>query len=481
MLAPKLMDLAKAAPAAARPARRAGIASKAQPIPDPAATGDFATALAAQQQKTPAETPQPQTPKTKVDKRTDDSAADAPSPSPAVDKSQDTASPAAQSPSDSHSASQNEPNAPPPQQSEDQAPTPPSTTADGQNMAQAAVVVNATPTLAPAAQDSTPAPQTVASAKPVLPAQTPPSLPNAPVAQEQSDTPPQDDKSKPQAKQSPESISTASTPPESHDADKTIPVPTTLAEHDVKPIHEKHRFAAHVPALESDVASADPAAPSAVTSSLPAPRVEAALIDDPTASLAVQKATPESSTTSETPLNLVAGTPHAAPARAELAPTAQESPRAASADTLDQIVLGLKAKFDARSGKAEIMLNPPNLGTMKVSLSLDNGLLTAEFQSPSSVVRDLLNGSMEKLKTVLQDQGVVVDRLAVQAPPDSGASSSNPQASFGSATHDGRSAGHFQQDSRPQQRSPGAGGGGAGEGFARLFAQAQDAPLDLVA
>ena len=39
---------------------------------------------------------------------------------------------------------------------------------------------------------------------------------------------------------------------------------------------------------------------------------------------------------------------------------------------MDQIVLGLKSKLDARTGKAEIHLDPPNLGALKVSLTLEN-------------------------------------------------------------------------------------------------------------
>jgi len=49
-------------------------------------------------------------------------------------------------------------------------------------------------------------------------------------------------------------------------------------------------------------------------------------------------------------------------------------------------------------------------------LSLTNGSLTAEFQSSSGLVRDLLKSNMEKLKNVLEGQGVAVDKLAVESP-----------------------------------------------------------------
>jgi flagellar hook-length control protein FliK len=156
---------------------------------------------------------------------------------------------------------------------------------------------------------------------------------------------------------------------------------------------------------------------------------------------------------------------------------AQNSPRSEGSDTFDQVVMGLKGKLDARTGKAEIRLDPPNLGTVRVSVTLNDGQLTAEFQSASTLVRDLLKDNLDKLKTALQGQGVTVDRLAVDAPPALSApagAGQNAQSSFGSATHDGRSAGQFQDGRSGQQRS-------AGEGFARKFAQALEAPLDLVA
>jgi flagellar hook-length control protein FliK len=159
------------------------------------------------------------------------------------------------------------------------------------------------------------------------------------------------------------------------------------------------------------------------------------------------------------------------------APVAQDSPSAADNDTYDQIVMGLKGKLDPRTGRAEIVLDPPNLGTLKVSVALENGVLTAEFQSASDVVRELLSNHLDKLKTVLQSQGVSVDRLAVGAPSAQSTAGGNQgqQTSFGSAAHDGRSAGGFQQEQRRGQERP------DNQTFARLFQQSRDEPIDLVA
>jgi flagellar hook-length control protein FliK len=248
-----------------------------------------------------------------------------------------------------------------------------------------------------------------------------------------------------------------------------------------KQAHEKSNHAAHVQAVQMDASAKDAAAaqaasprPSSIAETAGA-LVEAATTDEAAAEVPTKDQAAKPTAPPGLQLVMAEGRGLAKETDgAETAPNVQESPNSQAADTMDQIVLGLKGKLDARTGKAEIRLDPPNLGAMKVSVTLENGQLTAEFQSPSSVVRDLLRGNIEKLKTVLEGQGVTVDRLAVSAPPDTGNPNQNPQASFGSATHDGRSAGQHTQDPRSNQ-------GRSGDGFARLFTQAQEAPLDLVA
>jgi flagellar hook-length control protein FliK len=165
-------------------------------------------------------------------------------------------------------------------------------------------------------------------------------------------------------------------------------------------------------------------------------------------------------------------------AGAESAAPAQDSPAPDPQQTFDQVVLGLRGKFDPRAGKAEIRLDPPNLGTVRVSVSLDNGTLTADFQSSSDLVRGLLKDNMEKLKSILESRGVAVDRLAVgDSPRDAvAAPAAQQQSAFGDASHDGRSANQYQPDPRSANaRRP------ADVPFAALFRKAAAAPVDLVA
>jgi len=130
---------------------------------------------------------------------------------------------------------------------------------------------------------------------------------------------------------------------------------------------------------------------------------------------------------------------------AEVATPAQQLPPVREDRIFEQVVLGLRGKLDAKNGKAEIRLDPPNLGPLHVSLRLANGTLTAEFRSSSDVVRELLKTNMEKLKSVLEGQGVAVDKLAVR-------SSASSESRTDSQNHDGRSAGNFGRDSQHGQR-----------------------------
>jgi flagellar hook-length control protein FliK len=515
MVSPKLIDLGKANPSALRlaPRRRSPDAANAAPeAPADKAIGGFEAALAAHQKMNSPPLPKSESAKTKEHKSKDDSPLEFADQSPVGDKPQDSspdAQPVAHSPPDvadasqdasqdqpsdssSHATSSNAPEVPAAPQSQVVATLPPPPPA-----APAAPIADdstsSTETDTPVQSNSTPSSP---SAGPTQ--STSPPAPRAPSDRNTtspSAIPPEQAETNPQSQDRPQSATlkaaqaveaspdsqAAADAPKSSDSSDQAPTPPNLADQDGKQAHDKTRRAAHVQSLDSGTSSVESApqpgpALAALAAALEAAPADPAAVTE-TPSLPLKPDTSSTPAVSATPPNLLAGASAVAPAQtnADLAPAAQETPPAAPADTMDQIVFGLKAKLDARTGKAEILLNPPNLGAMKVSISLDNGTLIADFQSASSLVRDLLKGNLEKLKTVLQDQGVAVDRLSVQAPPDTAGSGQNPQASFGSATHDGRSAGQYQQNPRsPQQRS-------AGDGFARVFTQAQEAPLDLVA
>ncbi|HUO10178.1 MAG TPA: flagellar hook-length control protein FliK [Phycisphaerae bacterium] len=261
--------------------------------------------------------------------------------------------------------------------------------------------------------------------------------------------------------------------------------PTAIAKPNASPL------AAHSSAKAGNAShnTADSADPSQTPSSgSTTPSAQTAADDSVLASATVktsaninapqESSTPESNSSATPTLTASVSTPHAVDNRANSAAPAQDSPRAEPDQTFEQIVLGLRTKVDATHSKAEISLNPPNLGTLHVSVSLQNGSLTAQFQSSSDVVRELLKGNMDKLKSVLESQGVTVDKLAVGAPQDkTELSTASPgTAQTNQSANDGRSAGQYNQQPPNQKRSQDPGS------FAKAWQQAGDkAPIDLVA
>lgn len=240
--------------------------------------------------------------------------------------------------------------------------------------------------------------------------------------------------------------------------------------------------------------STETAAPANVSASIPLdPRkVKPGASDDAAKSLDAK-----ASGASNPAVGIQLDTPHLAPlGSAEKAQAAQDSPAVDQTQLLDQVVMGLRGKIDAKNSQADIQLNPPNLGTLQVRVKIENGILSAQFLSEHAVVRNLLSEHMDKLRSVLEGQGIAVDRLAVpnQTPPTMPVATSGGSQTWQNAGGDGRSAGQQgyaeQQSSGNQNQSgeEGRDGGGGGNGFRQASGSAtrwlpgsEAAPIDLVA
>ena len=88
---------------------------------------------------------------------------------------------------------------------------------------------------------------------------------------------------------------------------------------------------------------------------------------------------------------------------------------------------------------------------------------------------------MEKLKNVLESQGVAVDKLAVESPMPSSSAGSDARSPFDAPNHDGRSAGNFGRDSHPNHRQP---QNDPPSQFAKMFQDSlrnQATPIDVIA
>ncbi len=63
--------------------------------------------------------------------------------------------------------------------------------------------------------------------------------------------------------------------------------------------------------------------------------------------------------------------------------------------------------------QADLVLNPPQLGRIEVTLSLDGNQASASFTSPHAAVREALEGSMTRLREVLAEAGVTLGQAHV--------------------------------------------------------------------
>jgi flagellar hook-length control protein FliK len=74
--------------------------------------------------------------------------------------------------------------------------------------------------------------------------------------------------------------------------------------------------------------------------------------------------------------------------------------------------------------RADLVLNPPELGRIEVSISMNGDQANANFVSASATVRDAIENAMPRLREVLQDAGITLGQTQVgaesfQQPPGS--------------------------------------------------------------
>ncbi len=136
----------------------------------------------------------------------------------------------------------------------------------------------------------------------------------------------------------------------------------------------------------------------------------------------------------------------------------------------DKIITGLKTELLPNGGTMHIRLDPPELGALQVKVSMQDGVMTASFETSNDDATKLLSHSLTQLKHALESQGVSVDKLHVQQSPRN-ESSSNQKDENGQSKGQADNQRSAQQE---QQRK---------EMIRRMWAKLgviQD-PLDMVA
>ncbi len=138
------------------------------------------------------------------------------------------------------------------------------------------------------------------------------------------------------------------------------------------------------------------------------------------------------------------GTSHIAQAQFTPAPPPQTpSPDVQFAqDNHGRIATSIHGQLLPNGGTMQIRLDPPELGPIQLTVKMENGMLSASFQTTNDQATRLLSHTLSQLKTALETQGVSVDRLHVEqaAKPQNSSSSggshedSNPNSALDQRT-----------------------------------------------
>ncbi len=80
---------------------------------------------------------------------------------------------------------------------------------------------------------------------------------------------------------------------------------------------------------------------------------------------------------------------------------------------------------------AELHINPPDLGPVRIRLDMSDNQASVLFSSPHGAVREAIENALPKLREIMADNGIMLGNATVndQSPRDSGASGfMNPRA-----------------------------------------------------
>lgn len=98
----------------------------------------------------------------------------------------------------------------------------------------------------------------------------------------------------------------------------------------------------------------------------------------------------------------------AAPAGSLFAPHADGEP-----DFAGRIVRGLSAMVSQRGGVMTMRLHPPELGSLRVQMSIIQGAVSAQFTATTEHAQMLLERNLTTLQSALQSNGLTVEKLGV--------------------------------------------------------------------
>lgn len=138
--------------------------------------------------------------------------------------------------------------------------------------------------------------------------------------------------------------------------------------------------------------------------------------------------------------------------------TSQTGPAVTTQDTDNtqlntaRISRGLQNAVNLKGGAVTLRLTPPEMGTVRIQLQIQNGTVNAQFHAETESTRTMLNQQMAHLRSALESQGLNVERLGVQTMHNTSGSNlqHESQGDREGQANEGRSRGGFSQQGNRQ-------------------------------
>jgi flagellar hook-length control protein FliK len=132
------------------------------------------------------------------------------------------------------------------------------------------------------------------------------------------------------------------------------------------------------------------------------------------------------------------------------APRAAPLLRQEAAEVAPQVGRALASLLSREGGSVQIRLNPDWLGEVKVELTVREGRVIARLEAENETARELLAGSLDRLRATLEQRGLRVEKLEIADGSSGRESPEDPDGPGGRRT--------------PAQDDPGPGGREAASG-----------------
>ncbi len=145
-----------------------------------------------------------------------------------------------------------------------------------------------------------------------------------------------------------------------------------------------------------------------------------------------------------------------------LAPGAGEVSRETMPAMTQRVVRGMSTLVNQHGGVLNMRLSPPELGDLKVQMTVVRNVVMAQFQATTPEAHAVLEKSITALRTSLESQGLTVERLSVHL---------NQSANTGH----GMTQDHGEQSSNQERQNA---GGGASRGHREGMEGRQDESQD---